>query len=858
MPEMAESLKYESAEVEEPEKVSLNIKPEFEKYEENILKNPGALNPWLNYINYRRKVKSPWRKTVVLYERAIQVFPRSYKLWYEYLRFWRRHIFKKGPLHPAYAELCDAYERCLVHLPKMPRIWIQYCTIMTQRQMITDTRHVFDRALKALPVTQHLRIWPLYLEFLNAHNIPETGTRVYKRYVKLNPSGREDFVDYLLKYQQFDEAALQITALIQEDRPFTEQGKTVHHLWADLCNILSNHPTKIRSLVVEDVIRNGILRYSDQVASLWCALAESFVRRGQFERARDVYEEGMDKVTTVRDFAQIFNAYTTLEDNQIRTYSTKLEEKGATDDEWNELSWMMERYEHLLARRPLLVNSVMLRQNPHNTHEWLNRVQLYEGHKDATHKQLETFQTAVKRIDPKKQIGRLSDVWIAFAKFYESHDQFKDACRIFEIAVKVPLRKVDELANIWCEYAELHLRKEDPNSALALLRRACAQPPTRPDFFDENEPVQNRVYKSLRLWTFYVDLTESVGTFEQTKQVYARILDLGIPTPQIVINYAMFLEEHEFFENAFQVYSRAVSMFRWPMVYDIWNLYLSKFTSRYGEKKLERARDLFEECLEHCPAKFSKNIFLLYAKLEEEYGLARHAMAIYNRACEAVDKEDKAAMFNIYIKKGAEIFGLTSTRAIYERAIELLPEKKSREFSVRYANMERTLGEIDRARAIYTHCAEICDPRVYTQFWDQWRDFELKHGNEDTMRELMRIKRSVMTSYDVQSTAIAAQAMAVAGTQKGEMGTFELLDQKAREMASELHGTGQAVQFVRGESKVHVEATTHNPEEIAVDDGDDDDEEDEDEDEPEPEVREVPKAVFGNLAKEDDGDDGDE
>ena len=29
-------------------------------------------------------------------------------------------------------------------------------------------------------------------------------------------------------------------------------------------------------------------------------------------------------------------------------------------------------------------------------------------------------------------------------------------------------------------------------------------------------------------------------------------------------------------------------------------------------------------------------IYLLYAKLEEEYGLARHAMAVYDRATKAV------------------------------------------------------------------------------------------------------------------------------------------------------------------------------------------------------------------------------
>lgn len=59
---------------------------------------------------------------------------------------------------------------------------------------------------------------------------------------------------------------------------------------------------------------------------------------------------------------------------------------------------------------------------------------------------------------------------------------------------------------------------------------------------DGNEPVQMRLYKSLKLWTFYVDLEESLGSLESTRVVYERILDLRIATPQIIINYAMLLE----------------------------------------------------------------------------------------------------------------------------------------------------------------------------------------------------------------------------------------------------------------------------------------------------------------------------
>lgn len=65
--------------------------------------------------------------------------------------------------------------------------------------------------------------------------------------------------------------------------------------------------------------------------------------------------------------------------------------------------------------------------------------------------------------------------------------------------------------------------------------------------------MRRALHRSLRIWTLYVDLEESLGTFESVRAVYDRILDLRIATPQIIINYAMFLEENKYFEEAFKV-----------------------------------------------------------------------------------------------------------------------------------------------------------------------------------------------------------------------------------------------------------------------------------------------------------------
>lgn len=40
--------------------------------------------------------------------------------------------------------------------------------------------------------------------------------------------------------------------------------------------------------------------------------------------------------------------------------------------------------------------------------------------------------------------------------------------------------------------------------------------------------------------------------------------------------------------------------------------------------------------------------------------------------------------------------------------------------------------------------------QVTGSFWQTWKEFEVRHGNEDTMREMLRIKRSVQATYNTQ------------------------------------------------------------------------------------------------------------
>lgn len=79
------------------------------------------------------------------------------------------------------------------------------------------------------------------------------------------------------------------------------------------------------------------------------------------------------------------------------------------------------------------------------------------------------------------------------------------------------------------------------------------QPAKHVQYFDDDEKVQNRLFKSLRVWSLFADIEESLGTVDSCRVVYDRIMDLRIATPQIVINYGLFLEQNNFFEDSFKV-----------------------------------------------------------------------------------------------------------------------------------------------------------------------------------------------------------------------------------------------------------------------------------------------------------------
>jgi len=198
-------------------------------------------------------------------------------------------------------------------------------------------------------------------------------------------------------------------------------------------------------------------------------------------------------------------------------------------------------------------------------------------------------------------------------------------------------------------------------------------------------------------------------------------------------------QEHAAWEEAFRVYERGVALFRYPHVKDIWAAYLAQFVARYKGTKLERARDLFRQALDQArgrpgpsappapsqrpcrhhgdmragqgvamrfclpaaaarllrwgrpdgarcarpqaPPAEARPLFLQFAALEENHGLARAAMDVYDRAVRTLPEPERLAVYELYLAKASEFFGIKKARArgaCRRRGSGLLPGRPRR------------------------------------------------------------------------------------------------------------------------------------------------------------------------------------
>lgn len=98
------------------------------QFEEELSRNPYSQTNWWLYLQTKQDQPALLRYTI--YERALSFLPRSYKLWHAYLQDRTESLKGKTIRNRKYELLVETFERALVYMNKMPRIWYVFFSQM--------------------------------------------------------------------------------------------------------------------------------------------------------------------------------------------------------------------------------------------------------------------------------------------------------------------------------------------------------------------------------------------------------------------------------------------------------------------------------------------------------------------------------------------------------------------------------------------------------------------------------------------------------------------------------------------------------------------------------------------------------
>ena len=578
-----------------------------------------------------------------------------------------------------------------------------------------------------------------------------------------------------------------IIEILNEENFYSKENKSQYYYWIMLCQIINNYPEEInlskynKDLDVDKVIRHGIKKYTDEVGNLWVTLANYYIKMGLIEKAREIFEEALEKILTVRDFSLIFNAYLNFEqemmkqnlftnndldnnnllesinenkDNNLQSLELKelenalidlnIEEIGKEENnddiKKNELDkkdsqkdsnlkkFNFIRVNNLLQRRPFLLNSTILRRNPNNVAEWLKRIELMKDKNDfKLIKNL--YEESLNTIKINEAYGNLSELYISYANFYEENKNIKKANEIYYKGCNLNFKKTDENVNLWCLWCEMNIRQKRYQDAYRIIKFICTN----------NANKYYKYNRNIKLWSLYVDLEMNLikNNEKQIIYIYTKMIEYKIANIETIFNFIIYLEKIKNYEKIYNIYEQSLDLFNWPNAYDICICYLVDFINHYKNEKIEIFRDIIQNIIIF--SGHLKIFYYIYAFYEEKYGLYNHCIDILKEASQNVKEEEKPEIHSVIIAKCAKYFGIGKVRLAFDDAMNNLEKSYVLEIGLKYISIEIKLKEINRARGIFKYLGKLFNPdnkEYKEEFWEMWDNFEKIYGDSTTYQEM--------------------------------------------------------------------------------------------------------------------------
>ncbi|KAH3679526.1 hypothetical protein WICPIJ_008601 [Wickerhamomyces pijperi] len=725
-------------------------------FEHQLQATPTDESLWIQYANTKDTTSSTQLEKCYILRRALSKIPHSEKIWMAYLE--ERVGLLRG-LNPIVGEHRDdfgkvkeEFELCLSYLRESLDIWEAYLSFLERMGDFQSRRAVLNQMLKILPLEKHEFVWRKLLEFADEVK-GKIATSIYSRYLIYKPFELELVLEKFIEFDAVPQALKLLEQILNDDTFVSQQDKTPWDYFSECLDLLTQSPTEYFGLT-DTFIRQGLIKFPTQYAELFVTLAQHY-REVDFQKTKSIYQEALSHVKSLQQFTIIFESFTNALESEINKLMniTQGTPSDSTNSASTQLDINLQILETLLDQQPYLISDIKLRASPNDVSLWLDRITLVPD--TQIELKLQTYVKAITTIKPEHSTPGLSQIWLGYSRVYEDYDDLQTAREILDRAVKVSYNNIDELVEVWLGWSSMELRRDDLETALRVMEVATRIPE---DFKtikidDLKLSVQKRLFKSVKLWSFYLDLKESLVEddtgVKETCALYEKLFELRIITPLILINYASFLSDQDRYEQSFRIYERGVKLFTYPVVFEIWNVYLVKLLSR--DPSLERVREVFDRALEGSPGEFLKVYVTMYSDYEFKHGSFDKSIKILKTSIDKIPNEDKLEIFINILTKYQQHDQLNQIRETYQDIVTIIPLTKCLTYLKDFIHFETELKEYTRVRELYQYAlSQLRSRPLIDDLFNSWSDFEVSVGDKSSYKQMLKFKRQIEESFELK------------------------------------------------------------------------------------------------------------
>ncbi|GAW83734.1 pre-mRNA-splicing factor SYF1 [Plasmodium gonderi] len=770
-----------------------------------------------------------------IYETILKHFPFSFKLWYHYLKD------RIEMLHDIYYDNKEEYEEtnrvfdtCLLYMYHFKGIYIMYIQFLFIQRKIQKIRFLFNLAVQNICLNQHEDLWDYQLRYNEKIASKLINYEYVKRYVTIYPEKIIHLFNHYLKYKMCRHALstfFYILSCDEEENLELGNNITKYDLYKEIFHLISSRKRLNNDIMVTLKKNSDIFKRYENVTSIYILLANTFVYEGRWNKAMDAYEEGISECYTVNDFTTLFEGYIEMMKILIQLKMRKEGKVGNSScitncqsqmNHYHMIDLYMDKINYLLDKRKIFIADIKLKNNQKNVYIWLSKIDVVDNDREK----IDLYNKCLKYFEENDYVGRLSDVYISYAYFYYNNNAYEKSVQVFNRAIRDKnFKTLNEIASIFCSWIEIELLENNSKQALNISRLCIdiGKGDRRKKWKMTNDSHQNslptemktdmkninhddvtilnanfNLLNNIKLSCLILDMELNYGTIETSINLFDLLYHSKNITVKMVLSFANYLYEHKYYNECFKTYEKAISIFQYPYLYPIYVHYIRKYVDRYKDKNIAYVRELFKQAIygidnrTYLPKEFAKFIFLMYAQFEHNYGFLKKSLSIYKEAIPFLPEQDKIKFYKLFISKVSKSYGVHKAREAFEEAIQTLKDDDAREICLSYIDMEYKLNEYERVRALYIYTAQFTNPSVHATFYQDWREFEALYGNEHTFRDMIRIKRSVLSLFS--NSRITNKP--VEKFENSEMGGIENTKRKLKEIIENEENTQKKMKML--------------------------------------------------------------